>query len=51
MQRNFAALVAITFLAFGLISCKTYTSGLKGTTDAAATAATTFEDAQPIWTN
>lgn len=51
MQRNFAALVAITFLAFGLISCKTYTSGLKGTTDAAATAATTFEDAQTIWTN
>jgi len=49
MPRNFAALLAISALAFGLISCKTYTSGLKGTTDAAVSTAPSFEETQAVW--
>jgi hypothetical protein len=49
MQRNLAALLAISAIAFGLTSCKTYTSGLKGTSEAGSTAETSFEDVQAMW--
>ncbi len=47
MQRTLVALVALSLLS--LTACKTYTSGLKGTTTEAATATATYADAKAAW--
>ena len=49
MTRTTAILLSLSMIAL-LGACKTYTSGLKGAEDAAASGAATFEDAQTLWT-